>query len=238
MDPRGQEHRPTNTDRQGQGQRRRRLALGAGLGLSLALAGALSVQAAGGGTIQACVNPQSGVLLVSPSRLIPNPGQCPSEFQPLSWNQQGPAGPPGPAGPVGPMGPQGPTGPASPTVVAGVPGLSVDDFQDVADGAQLTLAAIPLTISRPSSVVANGVTYGSARGSTAVLATCQLVLDGAPMGGSQSTTLGPGAASLGLIGFSPAEAPGAHTVAMVCHASGGTARLINPGLVVSASPSS
>jgi hypothetical protein len=227
MEIQGQEHRQ---------RRGRRLALGAGLGLSLALAGALSVQAAGSGTIQACVNPQTGVLVIAPSTLIPNPAQCPKDFSvPLSWNQQGP---PGPTGPAGPAGPPGPAGPASPTVVAGVPGLSVDDFQDVADGAQLTLAAVPVTINQPSTVVANGVTYGAARGSTAVLATCQILLDGAPMGGSQSATLGPGAASLGTLGFSPAQAPGTHTVSMVCHASGGTARLINPGLIVSASPSS
>jgi hypothetical protein len=88
--------------------KRRGAVLGACAGLSLLLAGAVGAQAAASsGTIQACVNPESGALVIAPSRLIPNPAQCPHEFVPLSWNQQGP---PGPAGPQGPQGPQGPAG--------------------------------------------------------------------------------------------------------------------------------
>jgi hypothetical protein len=108
----------------------RQAALGIGMGAGLALFGVLGAQAATGGTIQACVNPDNGVPYISPSAWIPNPGQCPAGLQPLSWDQQGPPGPVGPVGPVGPRGPvgakgpEGPTGPQGPVGPQGAPGIS------------------------------------------------------------------------------------------------------------------
>jgi hypothetical protein len=94
--------------------KRRSAVLGMSAGLGLLVVGALGAQAANTSVIQACVNAETGVLLIAPSKVIPNPAQCPHDFLPLSWNQQGLPGPEGPVGPAGPAGPVGAVGPAGP----------------------------------------------------------------------------------------------------------------------------
>ena len=83
------------------GRRGWRLFAGFGLGVGLVLGGVVGAHASGSNLIQACVNPQTGVLLIAPSRLVPDPAQCPHDFVQLSWSQVGPPGPVGPAGPAG-----------------------------------------------------------------------------------------------------------------------------------------
>jgi hypothetical protein len=74
---------------------------------------------ASNGTISACRD-SKGVLKVIDAE---TGATCPSNQQPLQWNQQGPAGPPGPPGAQGIPGLPGPTGPAGPQGPAGVSGL-------------------------------------------------------------------------------------------------------------------
>jgi hypothetical protein len=88
----------------------------------------VSVAAAQGEVIQACVRP-GGQL-----RIIDASDECRNNEQLLEWNIQGipgpqgekgdpgDLGPPGPLGPVGPTGPEGPPGPPGPEGPAG-PGL-------------------------------------------------------------------------------------------------------------------
>lgn len=76
----------------------------------LVLGGVVGAQASGSNVIQSCVNPQTGVLLIAPSRIVPDPAQCPRDFVPLSWSQVGPVGPQGPAGAAGAAGAAGTPG--------------------------------------------------------------------------------------------------------------------------------
>jgi hypothetical protein len=141
--------------------------VGAGAGVVMLVVGAMGVQAANDSVIQACANQQTGVMLVAPSKLIPNPAQCPRDFQQLQWNQQGPPGPVGAQGAVGPVGPAGalgPQGPVGPAGVAGPPGpagaTSVRQSGQVGPGAQVTLNTglstvrytCPTTLTEPGTV--------------------------------------------------------------------------------------
>jgi hypothetical protein len=83
---------------------------GLGLAAGLVLGGVVGAQASGSNVIQSCVNPQTGVLLIAPSRIVPDPAQCPRDFVPLSWSQVGPVGPQGPAGAAGAAGAAGTPG--------------------------------------------------------------------------------------------------------------------------------
>jgi hypothetical protein len=105
--------------------------------VGLVLAGAAGA-AATTGVITACVNTQTGAVLIVPNQIITTTA-CPANFTALSWNSQGPTGPqgpkgdpgaagppgpkgdtggPGPVGPAGPVGPQGPQGPAGSSLVS------------------------------------------------------------------------------------------------------------------------
>ena len=87
----------------------RRVFLGC-LGLALAavvllMAPPARVKASSPGTLEACVNPGSGMM-----RLVDASVACHANETRVEWDIAGPAGPAGPPGPAGPAGPQGPAG--------------------------------------------------------------------------------------------------------------------------------
>jgi hypothetical protein len=105
------------------------------LAVALVVGGWASAQAAGG-VVAACVQNQTGAILVVPNSIIKTT-TCPSGFTALSWNSQGLPGQAGPAGPAGGKGDTGaggaagqqgaagsvgPAGAAGAQGIAGVPG--------------------------------------------------------------------------------------------------------------------